>query len=134
MEGVDPPRGFAFAWFKIGNENIGVYSLHLKSNLIMRGNNEVETAKNIRKREVATQQLLNHLRDTIATAISSITTVIVGGDFNTNKDQPMFASEKTLSTLTDAGLSQLHGRLAIAKAGDTPGQSRVSRRDLRLLV
>ena len=134
MEGVDPRRGLAFAWFKIGNGNIGVYSLHLKSNLIMRGNNEVETAKNIRKREVATQQLLNHLRDTIATAISSITTVIVGGDFNTNKDQPMFASEKTLSTLTDAGLSQLHGRLAIAKAGDTPGQSRVSRRDLRLLV
>jgi hypothetical protein len=36
MEGVDPPRGFAFAWFKIGNGNIGVYSLHLKSNLIMR--------------------------------------------------------------------------------------------------
>src|SRR5678816_3092966 len=33
MNGIDPPRGFAFAWFKIGNENIGVYSVHLKSNL-----------------------------------------------------------------------------------------------------
>src|SRR6266704_3230132 len=96
MEGVDPPRGFAFAWFKISNGNIGVYSLHLKSNLIMRGNKEVETARNIRKREVATQQLLNHLRDTIATAISSIKTVIIGGDF---KDQPMFASEKTSGDL-----------------------------------
>jgi hypothetical protein len=55
MEGMDPPRGrgFAFAWFKIGNKKIGVYSLHLKSNLIMHGNEEVETAKNIRKREVA---------------------------------------------------------------------------------
>jgi len=31
MNGVDPPRGFAFAWFKIGNEDIGVYSVHLKS-------------------------------------------------------------------------------------------------------
>ena len=50
MEGMDPPRAFAFAWFKIGNKNIGVYSLHLKSNLIMHGNEEVETAKNIRKR------------------------------------------------------------------------------------
>ena len=29
------------------------YSLHLKSNLIMHGNEEVETAKNIRKRKVA---------------------------------------------------------------------------------
>jgi len=73
---VDPPRVFAVAWFKIGNGNIGVYSLHLKSNLIMRANKEVETAKNIRKREVATDQLLNHLRDIIATAISSIKTVI----------------------------------------------------------
>jgi endonuclease/exonuclease/phosphatase family metal-dependent hydrolase len=34
MSGVDPPRGFAFAWFKIGNDDIGVYSVHLKSNLI----------------------------------------------------------------------------------------------------
>ena len=50
MNGVDPPRGFAFAWFKIGNENIGVYSVHLKSNLITHGDKEAETANNIRKR------------------------------------------------------------------------------------
>jgi hypothetical protein len=25
MNGVDPPRSFAFAWFKIGNADIGVY-------------------------------------------------------------------------------------------------------------
>jgi endonuclease/exonuclease/phosphatase family protein len=37
MNGVDPPRGFAFAWFKIGNEEIAVYSVHLKSNLITHG-------------------------------------------------------------------------------------------------
>ena len=30
MNGVDPPRGFAFAWFKIGNDDLGVYSVHLK--------------------------------------------------------------------------------------------------------
>src|SRR5207249_1416074 len=50
MEGIDPPRGFAFAWFKIGNADIGVYSLHLKSNLTTHGDKETETAKNIRKR------------------------------------------------------------------------------------
>ena len=58
MNGVDPPRGFAFAWFKIGKEDIAVYSLHLKSNLIVHGNREAETVKNIRKREVAITQLL----------------------------------------------------------------------------
>ena len=45
MNGVDPPRGFAFAWFKIGSEEIGVYSVHLKSNLITHGDREAETAK-----------------------------------------------------------------------------------------
>jgi hypothetical protein len=47
VEGIDPLRGFAFAWFKIGNADIGVYSLHLKSNLVTHGNAEIETAKNI---------------------------------------------------------------------------------------
>jgi endonuclease/exonuclease/phosphatase family metal-dependent hydrolase len=53
MNGVDPPRGFAFAWFKIGSEEIGVYSVHLKSNLITHGDRDAETAKNIQKREIA---------------------------------------------------------------------------------
>jgi hypothetical protein len=48
-----PPRGFAFAWLKIGNENIGVDSVHVKSNLITHGDKEAETAKNIQKREFA---------------------------------------------------------------------------------
>jgi hypothetical protein len=59
MNGVDPPRGFAFAWFKIGGQDIGVYSVHLKSNLITHGDKEAETAKNIQKREVAIAQLLD---------------------------------------------------------------------------
>jgi endonuclease/exonuclease/phosphatase family metal-dependent hydrolase len=102
MEGIDPPRGFAFAWFKIGNADIGVYSLHLKSNRIMYGNKETETAKNIRKREVSIQQLLAHIRAVIGTVIPSIKGLIIGGDFNTNHDQTMFATEATLDSLTDA--------------------------------
>jgi hypothetical protein len=72
IEGIDPPRGFAFAWFKIGNADIGVYSLHLKSNLITHGNKETETVKNIRKREVSVQQLLVHVDDVIERVIPSI--------------------------------------------------------------
>src|SRR4030095_11595588 len=69
MNGVDPPRGFAFAWFKIGKEDIAVYSLHLKSNLIVHGNREAETGKNIQKREVAITQLLAHIHDVVGTTI-----------------------------------------------------------------
>jgi len=43
---------------KVGNADIGVYSLHLKSNLVTHGNAEIGTAQNIRKREVSIQQLL----------------------------------------------------------------------------
>src|SRR4029453_14166070 len=90
MNGVDPPRGFAFAWFKIGNEDIGVYSVHLKSNLVTHGNPIAETAKNIRKREIAIDQLMTHVRDFIPANIAAINRFIIGGDFNTNRDQPMF--------------------------------------------
>jgi endonuclease/exonuclease/phosphatase family metal-dependent hydrolase len=86
MNGVDPPRGFAFAWFQIENMDIGVYSLHLKSNLIVHGDREAETLKNIRKREVAITQLLTHVHDVVATTMPTIKGVAIGGDFNTNHD------------------------------------------------
>src|SRR4029077_17117265 len=103
MNGVDPPRGFAFAWFKIGNENIGVYSVHLKSNLITHGDKEAETAKNIAKREVAVAQLLTHVRYIIEKKMLAIKGIVIGGDFNTNHDQEMFESERTLDSLIRAG-------------------------------
>jgi endonuclease/exonuclease/phosphatase family metal-dependent hydrolase len=100
MNGVDPPRGFAFAWFKIGSQDIGVYSVHLKSNLITHGNREAETAKNIQKREVAIDQLLTHVHDVVTKTIPAIKGIVIGGDFNTNHDQAMFAAERTLDSLT----------------------------------
>jgi endonuclease/exonuclease/phosphatase family metal-dependent hydrolase len=103
MNGVDPPRGFAFAWFKIGGSDVGVYSLHLKSNLIMKSDRATEAQKNIRKREVAVDQLLNHVRDVIGPSMPLVKSFVVGGDFNTNLDQPEFSEEKTLSKLIAAG-------------------------------
>jgi endonuclease/exonuclease/phosphatase family metal-dependent hydrolase len=121
MNGVDPPRGFAFAWFKIGNQNVGVYSVHLKSNLITHGNREAETAKNIQKREVAIAQLLTHVRDTTGTTIPNIKVIVIGGDFNTNHDQAMFAAERTLTSLADAGYQNGFEGLAISERVTHPG-------------
>jgi endonuclease/exonuclease/phosphatase family metal-dependent hydrolase len=101
MEGVDPPRGFAFAWIKIKGADVGVYSVHLKSNLIMHGDKVAETTKNVRKREVAAHQILNHLRSVIAKAIPNIQSEVVAGDFNTNPVE--FPADDTLKTLEDAG-------------------------------
>jgi endonuclease/exonuclease/phosphatase family metal-dependent hydrolase len=115
VEGIDPPRGFAFAWFKIRGADIGVYSVHLKSNLITRGNKEAEAGKNIRKREVAIDQLMAHVRDMIGAKIPTINRLIVGGDFNTNQDQPMFASDKTLSFLANEGFHDAFAGLPLAQ-------------------
>jgi endonuclease/exonuclease/phosphatase family metal-dependent hydrolase len=121
MEGIDPPRGLAFAWFKIGNADIGVYSLHLKSNLITHGNSDDETAKNIRKREVSIQQLLTHIHDMIGTSIPSINRLLIGGDFNTNHDQAMFAAEKTLDSLTNAAYRNAFEGIALQERITHPG-------------
>ena len=121
MEGIDPPRGFAFAWFKIGNANIGVYSLHLKSNLVTHGDPVAETAKNIRKREIAIDQLMTHVSDFIGAKIPAINGFIIGGDFNTNHDQPMFAAEKTLETLGTGALRSVFEAIPFEQRITHPG-------------
>jgi endonuclease/exonuclease/phosphatase family metal-dependent hydrolase len=121
MNGVDPPRGFAFAWFKIGSEEIGVYSVHLKSNLITHGDREAETAKNIRKREVAITQLLTHVHDVVSTTMPSIKAIVIGGDFNTNHDQDMFAAERTLDSLATAGYQNGFEGLVLSERVTHPG-------------
>src|SRR6266576_4899794 len=121
MEGIDPPRGFAFAWFKIGNANIGVYSVHLKSNLVTHSDAVAETTKNIRKREVAVDQLMTHVRDFIGAKIPAINRFIIGGDFNTNHDQPMFAAEKTLETLGTGALRNVFEAIPFEQRITRPG-------------
>jgi endonuclease/exonuclease/phosphatase family metal-dependent hydrolase len=121
MNGVDPPRGFAFAWFKIGSEEIGVYSVHLKSNLITHGDREAETAKNIQKREIAITQLLTHVHDVVSTTMPTINRIVIGGDFNTNHDQDMFARERTLDSLAAAGYQNGFEGLALSERVTHPG-------------
>jgi endonuclease/exonuclease/phosphatase family metal-dependent hydrolase len=80
-----------------------------------------ETAKNIRKREVAIAQLLTHVTDVIAKAMPRIKNVVIGGDFNTNHDQAMFAAEKTLDTLTSAAYQSVFEGIAFEQRITHPG-------------
>jgi endonuclease/exonuclease/phosphatase (EEP) superfamily protein YafD len=114
-------QGFAFAWFKIGSEAIGVYSVHLKSNLITHGGREAETAKNIQKREVAIAQLLSHVHDVVSTTMPTIKSIVIGGDFNTNLDQNMFAGERTLDSLAAAGYQNGFEGLPLSDRVTHPG-------------
>jgi endonuclease/exonuclease/phosphatase family metal-dependent hydrolase len=103
------------------SENIGVYSVHLKSNLITPGDRQAETAKNIRKREVAIAQLLAYVHDVIGTTMPTVKGVVIGGDFNTNHDQAMFAAERTLDSLVDAGYQNGFEELSLPQRATHPG-------------
>jgi endonuclease/exonuclease/phosphatase family metal-dependent hydrolase len=101
MEGVDPPRGFAFAWFKIRGADVGVYAVHLKSNLVMHGDKAEERKKNVNKREIAARQVVGHMHEVIETKMPNVRSIVVGGDFNTNADE--FAEDVSLETLVKSG-------------------------------
>src|SRR5437762_179124 len=74
---------------------------------------------NIRKRETAAHQLLNHMRDVIAIAMPNVRSMIIGGDFNTNGDE--FANEATLKTLMDSGFANCMEKLPPARRVTHPG-------------
>jgi endonuclease/exonuclease/phosphatase family metal-dependent hydrolase len=120
---VDPPRGFAFATIRYGDNDIAFYSVHLKSNLT-RGNAELETQLNILKREIAADQLLEHSRQIEGKILPSVKHFVVGGDFNTNRDQPLFASERTLDVLATAGFTDVFNGLFLANRITHPGSGR----------
>ncbi len=119
MEGVDPPRGFAFAWFKIKGADLGIYSVHLKSNLIMRGDKAVERGKNVRKREIAMKQLLSHVHEVIEEKLPAVKSIVVAGDFNTNGEE--FADDDSIEQLTKGGFTSCMQDLAPAMRVTHPG-------------
>lgn len=120
---VDPPRGFAFAVIKFGDTDVGFYSLHLKSNLA-RHDGDLEAQRNIAKRELSAGQLIEHSSAIEKTILPSVSRIVVGGDFNTNKDQPLFISERTLDTLSEAGFVNAFNGLQLANRITHPGSGR----------
>lgn len=96
----DPPRGFAFASYRIGTNDIGVYGVHLTSNLT-RGDVDRGRQLNILKRELAAEKIMRHINESPFNKTNKLEVVIVGGDFNTTLDQNEFASERTLTILRD---------------------------------
>jgi hypothetical protein len=59
-------------------------------NRITHGNREIETAKNIRKREVAIDQLMAHIRDMVGAKIPTINRLIIGANFLLREPGPFY--------------------------------------------
>ena len=92
---VDMPRGFAFAVLGEGDELIACFCVHLKANVNFKGS-DLETQKNIYKREYASAQILEKFREMRKRYGKNLSRVVVAGDFNTNDDDETFVSEATL--------------------------------------
>lgn len=100
---VDPPRGFAFACFEVGDVLVAVYGLHLKSNL--RDNDERQHQLNMLQRELAVDQFLAHRQVAEAKIGRKFDVVIVAGDFNTMLESQRFVSEGTLRKIQERGFT-----------------------------
>jgi endonuclease/exonuclease/phosphatase family metal-dependent hydrolase len=64
---------------------------------------------------------MTHVRDFIGAKIPAINRFIIGGDFNTNHDQAMFAAEKTLDTLGTGDLCNVFEKLPFEQRITHPG-------------
>ena len=95
---VDPPRGFVAAVLSTHSGKVLVCNVHLKSNRST-GDPDRSRQLNILKRELASEQLIKF----ISAVQDTISKIIIGGDFNTNTDNPEFLSEATFSTIRNAG-------------------------------
>lgn len=121
VEAVDPPRGFAFAWFRAGTNDVAVYGVHLKSNRTQ-GAGEPDPAANARKRALAVRQVLRHLSETQASLRERFEVVVVAGDFNSSPEQ--LSGETTLATLEKAGFRHGFEGQPAAERVTWPGRGR----------
>lgn len=121
---VDPPRGFVFAHIKIDNRDIAVYGVHFKSNLVMRGDRFKEGQLNLLKRELAAEQVIAHSSQIGRVLGVNFDATIVAGDFNTNRDQIEFASERTLQLFYDNGFRSSFENISVNERVTHPSKGK----------
>ena len=109
---VDPPRGFAYAMVRNGGEVVLICGVHLKSNMVKDSDRERAAQLNILQRELAVQQLVRFIETDRALAAAGLAAAVVAGDFNTNRDDPQFTSERTLAVLDEAGFAECFAGLS----------------------
>ncbi len=95
---ITPKRGFSVAVFEpVPGSVLLVYAVHLKSN---RG----KLAEDVAMREESARQLLAHVGEMEkAYGRMGKVSVVIGGDFNTSRDDAKFHDEETLEMFRKAG-------------------------------
>lgn len=121
-DGVQIPRGFVYALLDGGADGpILCFCLHLKSNWLST-EGVYATQKNIYKREAAAAQILAVVRTMRPKTGGRDIRILVGGDFNTNEDDPTFVSESTLRSFYGAHFRSCFRDLKKAQCVTHPGR------------
>lgn len=119
---VDPPRGFAYAIVETRGVSVVLYSLHLKSNLVRGRDAAKEAQLNMLKRELAAAQVLRHFNSMREVCGPDRTLGVIGGDLNTDPDDPALLSEGTIASLESAGFSSCFKGVPADKRVTCPGR------------
>ena len=100
--GIDPPRGFAFAALEAGEGKlILLWTVHLKAN-------SRNMEGNIAKREESARQLIAHIKDMkeiYKEQGHENPAIVVVGDLNTDNTDSRFKTERTFDILQEADLT-----------------------------
>jgi endonuclease/exonuclease/phosphatase family metal-dependent hydrolase len=104
---MDLHRGYAFAALQTATDTVVmVYSVHLKSNRPEYGlPPDAATATNIAHREESVRQLMVHAGATRRQLAADVRVagILVGGDLNTNTDNPEWKAERSLEWIGRTG-------------------------------
>ncbi len=102
-----PPRGIAGCVVEFSDGSVlPVFTLHLKSNF--RGGEDYDAALNIRMRETAARQFVDHARKIASDwADRPLRGVLLGGDLNLLHPAVLFRGEQTASILETGGFTFL---------------------------
>ena len=117
--------GFAFGAVKLGNKNVGIFSVQLGDSALP-GVDDPQSTVQRQERELAARQLLRQIAALKNWTANRIDALVVAGDFDTSLDDPQPGDEKTLRLLDDAGLANvfinipLNQRITFVGKGQRP--------------
>jgi endonuclease/exonuclease/phosphatase family metal-dependent hydrolase len=117
------PGGFAFAAIRLGNKNIGLFSVQF-SDGVSSGTDDSRGAEWQQARGESARQLVRRIALLQDWRNNRLQTFIVGGDFNTTPDDVRLVHEKTLSLLEQSGFDNALAGLPLEKRVTLPGDAR----------
>lgn len=98
-------RGFAYAGLEFGGKRLAFYSAHLPGNGIHSEEPGLDIQLNILSREVSAELLIKHAKALARRKTSPADGAVIGGNFNTDPNLPIFLSESTFNQLRAAGFT-----------------------------